>query len=140
MKEIRTITMVQQVEVKYIANDGKEFTGEDAETRCETYERQQNKAKVKEAFERLDAVQINIPILDYFCSEAEVWKIKLENKRDYYSMVDYFKAVKGKYENYVEMPEEFPCIKVVMCGWEDLSEYTKNLENELKEALVKLAE
>ena len=45
MKEIRTIKMVEQTEVKFVADDGKEFIGENAERDCRDYERQKDKKK-----------------------------------------------------------------------------------------------
>lgn len=135
MKEIRTIKMVEQTEVKFIANDGKEFVGENAEQRCATYERQKNEAQVKAEFERLDAVEIKMPMLDWFCCESEVWKIKLESKKDYYTMTDYFKVVKYCCDNYTEMPKEFPCTMIIMKGYECISDHCGDLKFELKKVL-----
>lgn len=138
MKEIRTIKMVEQTEVKFVADDGKEFIGENAEFECKTYERQCNKNKVEGVFKRLDAKEINIPMLDWYCECAEVWKIVLESERDYWSMVDYFKVVCGCYENYTEMPKEFPCTMIVQRGWDCISDYAGNLKAELQKALEQL--
>ena len=138
MKEIRTIKMVEQVEVKFIADDGKEFIGENAERDCVTYERQCNEHKVKEAFKRLDAKIIEMPFVDWYCETAETWKITLESKKDYYTMIDYFKVVRGCYDNYVEMPTEFPCTLIVQKGWECISDYCGDLKTQLQKVLEQL--
>jgi hypothetical protein len=138
MKEIRTIKMVEQTEVKFIADDGKEFVGENAERDCRDYERQKDEVKVKEAFERLDAVELNMPMLDWFCGESEIWKIRLESKKDYYTMTDYFKVVRYCCDNYTEMPKEFPCTMIVMKGYECISDYCGNLKENLQKMIEQL--
>jgi hypothetical protein len=138
MKEIRTIKMVEQTEVKFVADDGKEFIGENAEFQCKTYERQCNKTRVEEVFKRLDAKRIDVPMLDWYCEAADVWKIVLESERDYWSMVDYFKVVEGCCDNYTEIPKEFPCTMIVQKGWECFSDYAGNLKEQLEKALEQL--
>lgn len=138
MKEIRTIKMVEQTEVKFIADDGKEFIGENAEMKCAEYERQRNRTKVEEAFKRLSVKEIDMPMLDWYCECAEVYKILLESERDYWSMVDYFKVIYGCCDNYTEMPKEFPCTMVVMRGWECISDYAGDLKEKLQKALEQL--
>lgn len=138
MKEIRTIKMVEQIDVKFIADDGKEFIGENAEKECATYERQRSKVRVEDAFKRLDAKQIDMPMLDWYCEAADVWKIVLESERDYWSMVDYFKVVECCCDNYTEMPKEFPCTMIVQKGWECFSDYAGNLKEKLQKALEQL--
>ena len=138
MKEIREIKMVEQVNVRFVADDGKEFVGENAERDCRDYERTRDEKKVKEAFERLDAVEIYMPMLDWFCSESEIWKVKLESKKDYYTMVDYFKVVRYCCDNYTEIPKEFPCTMIVMKGYECISDYCGDLKENLQKMLEQL--
>ena len=52
MKEIRTIKMVEVTDIKFVADDGREFVGTNAENECRTYERQRDENKVKESFNR----------------------------------------------------------------------------------------
>lgn len=138
MKEIRRIKMVEVEEVKFVANDGKEFIGENAERECATYERQCNQKSVKNAFKRLSAKTIDIPTIDWYCEAAEVWKIVLESERDYWTMTDYFKVCCGCCDNYTEMPKEFPCTMIVMRGWECVSDYCGDLKAHLQKALEQL--
>ena len=138
MKEIRTIKMVEQTEVKFIADDGKEFIGENAERECCDYERQRNKNSVKEAFNRLDAKQIHLPMVNWHCDAAETWKIVLNSKQDYFAMTDYFKVVLGCCDNYTEIPKEFPYTMMVVKGWECFDEYSYDLKAELQKALEQL--
>lgn len=138
MKEIRTIKMVEVEEVEFLADDGKVFVGENAERDCRDYERQKDEAKVKEVFERLDVVELNMPMLDWFCSESEIWKIRLESKKDYYTMTDYFKVVRYCCDNYTEMPKEFPCTMIVMKGYECISDYCGDLKEKLQKMIEQL--
>lgn len=138
MKEIRTIKMVEQTEVKFIADDGKEFIGENAERECAAYERTRSKVKVEEAFKRLGAKKIDMPMLDWYCEAADVWKIMLESEKDYWSMVDYFKVVEGCCDDYTEMPKEFPCTMIIQRSWDCFSDYAGNLKEKLQKALEQL--
>lgn len=127
MKEVRTIKMVEQTEIKFIADDGKEFCGYNAENDCRQYELQNNAALVKDNFERLNTVKIDFPLLDWFCDESEFWKIKLESKKDYFSMIDYFKIVHNRYTD-IGMPKEYPYTMHIILGYEDAWEYCGNIE------------
>ena len=138
MKEIRTIKMVEQTEVKFVADDGKEFIGEDAERRCWEYERQRNEKEVRDAFGRLDAKKIDVPMLDWYCDAADVWKIVLESKRDYLAVVDYFKVIEHCCDDYTEEPKEYPCTMIVQKGWDCFSDYYGDLKAELQKALEQL--
>lgn len=138
MKEIRKIKMVEIEEVKFIADDGKEFVGENAEHECKVYERQHNENKVRELFERLDTKQISIPFINWYCEEAEIWKIILNSKQDYYTMTDYFKVVRGCCDDYTEAPKEYPYTMIIVKGWECLDEYNINLKEELQKIIEQL--
>jgi hypothetical protein len=138
MKEIREIKMVEQVSVKFVADDGKEFVGENAERDCRDYERTRDEKKVKEAFERLDATKIYMPTVNWHCDAAETWKVVLNSKRDYIAMTDYFKEVLGCYDNYTEAPKEYPYTMIVMRGWECFDEYGCDIKVELQKVLEQL--
>lgn len=138
MKEIRTVKMVEVTDVKFVADDGKEFVGENAEFNCANYERRKNVSKVKETFERLDAVNVNIPIVNWFCDEAEIWKIVLESKKDYIAMVDYFKVVNNCSDDYTEMPKTFPYAMTVVVGYDYFDEYNGDIKEALQKALEQL--
>lgn len=138
MKEIRTIRTVEVTEVKFVADDGKEFTGENAERDCATYERQKDEKRVTESFDRLNAVRIDIPVVNWFCEYADVWKIELESKKDYLTMTDYFKVVECCCDDYLEMPKEFPYTMTVIKGYEYVDEYKDNLKEHLQKALEQL--
>lgn len=138
MKEIRTIKMVEVTDIKFVADDGREFVGANAESECRTYERQKDVNKVKECFNRLNATKIDVPLIDWFTDYVNVWKITLESKHDCYAMSDYFKVVEGCYDNYVEMPKAFPCTMIVVKGYDYVDEYKCNLKEELQKALEQL--
>lgn len=138
MKEIRTIKMVEQTEVKFVADDGKEFIGEHAESECATYERTRNEKKVEEAFKRLDAIELKMPFIDWFSDENELWKIILNSKSDYIAMMDYFKVIRRAYDFSIKEPIEYPYTMIVSESYEYVCEYTRDLKDELQKALEQL--
>ena len=141
MKEIRTIKMVEQTEVKFIANDGKEFMGENAQQECETYERRCNKDKVIEAFNRLDVKKIELPVVEWWYGDySRLWKVTLESKKDYYAFVDYLIEEMGIYKGDMnfEEPKEYPYTTLVGAGCEWAYEYG-NVDM-MKEQLQKMIE
>ena len=138
MKEIREIKMVEQVSVRFVADDGKEFIGENAERDCRDYERTRDENKVKEAFERLDAIELKMPFVDWWSDENGFWKIILNSKSDFIAMKDYFKVVRNVYDFSVEEPKEYPYTMTVSEGYDYVCEYTRNIKEELQKALEQL--
>ena len=139
MKEIREIKMVEQVNVKFVANDGKEFVGENAEKECATYERRMNEAQVKKAFERLGGTKIPMPFVNFFTDDAEFWEITLNSKKDYLAMTDFFEVVYNCCESYMKEPEAYPYTMTVVVGYDWYDEYTQNLKKDLQKALEQLS-
>ena len=135
MKEIRTIKMVEQTEVKFVADDGKEFIGEHAERDCMDYERTRDEKKVKQAFDRLDAVELKMPFVDWFSDDNGFWKILLNSKSDYVAMMDYFKVCRGAYTSEIEEPATYPYTMIVSESYEYVCEYRGNLQEQLQKAL-----
>lgn len=138
MKEIRTIKMVEVTDIKFIADDGKEFVGENAEFECKKYERQQNEHNVTKEFEKLNAKMIDLPFVYSFIDEGKIWEVTLNSKKDYYAMEDYFNVIEGCYNNYVPTPNEYPCTITVLKHWDCIDEYKGNIKDELQKALEQL--
>lgn len=143
MKEIRTIKMVEQTEVKFIANDGKEFVGENAQQECEAYERRMNREKVVEAFNRLNAKQIEVPIAEWWYGDyTRLWKVTLESKKDYYTFVDYLIVEMGVWKGDMsfEEPKEYPYTTLVGAGCEWACEYgsVDQMKSQLEELMKEL--
>ena len=138
MKEIRTIKMVEVTDVKFVADDGKEFVGENAERECKDYERTRDVAKVKKAFERVDMVEINTPFIEWFVGECTLFKVQLNSKADFVAMNDYFNVVKHVYDNELKAPAEYPYTMIVGSNWDYVYEYTTDLKAELQKAIDQL--
>lgn len=138
MKEIRTIKMVEQTEVKFIADDGKEFIGENAEKECRDYERTRDVKKVEMAFKRLDATELTTPFVSWWSDDNEFWKIILNSKNDYFAMMDYFKIVRNTYDFDIEEPAEYPYTMMVSEGYDYVCEYKRDLKEELQKTLEQL--
>lgn len=138
MKEIRTIKMVEQVEVKFVADDGKEFIGQYAERECRDYERTKDKKKVEQAFKRLDATALKMPFVDWWSDDYEFWKILLNSKSDYIAMMDYFNVVWDVYGNNIEEPSTYPCTMIVSASEGYVNEYPRDIKAELQKALEQL--
>jgi hypothetical protein len=138
MKEIRTIKMVEQTEVKFVADDGKEFVGTNAERDCRDYERTRDQKKVEEAFKRLDAVELKMPFVSWFSDENGFWKILLNSKSDFVAMMDYFNVVWHVYDNCIEEPSAYPYTMMIATGCDYVYEYKADLKEELQKALEQL--
>lgn len=138
MKEIRTIKMVEQTEVKFVADDGKEFIGENAEIECRDYERTRDEKKVKEAFERLDTIELKMPFVEWWSDDNGFWKILLNSKSDFIAMKDYFKVVRNVYDFSIDAPKEYPYMMIVSESYDYVCEYTRDIKAELQKALEQL--
>lgn len=139
MKEIRTIKMVEQTLVKFIANDGKEFENENE---CAAYERRMDKEKCEKEFKKLKPTLISIPFTDWGCP-LEVYKITLNHESDLYIIEDYMKAdcsyrdVDLRYNK----PTEYPCTRILLVdeGYANFSSMTvDDVKQKLLEAAAKL--
>ena len=140
MKEIRTVKMVEQIDVKFVADDGKEFVGINAEQMCRDYERQKDETKVKKAFERLDLHKIQIEPVCWYRDCAEFWIVTLESAKDYYTLYDYLKVCERMWDVNIDKPDAYPCTITIALDEDYASDYCGNLKEELKEALQKLEE
>ena len=137
MKEIRTIKMVEQTFVKYIANDGKEFEDEKV---CANYERRLNKEKCYKEFKKLKPTLISIPFIDW-SSNVEVYKITLKHESDLYIIEDYLKA-ECHYRDVdicYNKPTEYPCTKFLMVD-EGYANFSSMTVDDVKKKLLEAAD
>ena len=135
MKEIRTIKMVEVTDVKFVADDGKEFIGENAERDCRDYERTRDESKVKKAFERLDAIELKMPFVEWWSDEYAFWKIILNSKSDFIAMMDYFNVVWNVWDNSIAEPKAYPYTMIVSSSCDYVCEYERDIKEELQKAL-----
>lgn len=138
MKEIRTIKMVEVTDVKFVADDGKEFVGDHAERDCRDYERTRDVNKVKKAFERVDMVQLDMPFVDWFSDEAGFYMVQLNSKADFVAMMDYFNVVWAVYDNSIKAPTAYPYTMTVSYSCDYVCEYNRDIKAELQKALEQL--
>lgn len=135
MKEIRTIKMVEVTDVKFVADDGKEFVGENAEYKCREYERTCDRKKVEDRFKRLDVVKLEIPLIKWFTPDCELYKIILNSRDDYFAMMDYYNAIRdrcGYYEVNIDEPATYPYTMIVS-EWESyVCEYTRDIKADIQ--------
>ncbi len=119
IKEITT-KMVEQTEVKYIADDGKVFTGDFAECDCIAYERRKDTERVRKEFEKLRPKYMYSGMIDWIDCEAEIFSVVLNDEVDVrVTLIDYLKVTgDGQWkdvDNIIEnMPATFPCERVVI--------------------------
>ena len=124
MKEIRTTRMVEQTEIKFVADDGRVFIGENAERECRQYERTQNDEKVIREFKKLNPKWIDVPLVDWVgCGENEVISVTVNNEADYDITVrDYYYIKSPEYMDFSNLeskrPKEYPCNIVLVSGYE----------------------
>lgn len=145
MKEIRTIRMVEQTEVKFIADDGKEFIGENAERDCMIYERRKNEEKVINEFRKLKPKWIMQPVIDCFYGDiGEVISVTVNDEVDYdITIKDYF-YIKSPYMEFCgyeeSKPTEFPANIIIVSGgeWVDVYGTVEEFKEELLKAVAQL--
>lgn len=144
MKEIRITKVVEQTEVKFVADDGKVFTGANAERECKTYERTQNEEKVINEFKKLKPKWINVPLVDWVgCGENEVISITVNSEIDFDTTVrDYYYIKSPSYMDFSNFeskkPKEFPANIVLVSGYEWVDIFGS--DEDFKEALQKAIE
>lgn len=138
MKEIRTIKMVEVTDVKFVADDGKEFVGVNAERDCRDYERTRDVNKVKKAFERVDMVELKLPFVDWFSDDYGFYMVQLNSKSDFIAMMDYFNVVWNIYDNSIKAPTAYPYTMTVSHSYDYVCEYNGNIKEELRKALEQL--
>lgn len=135
MKEIRTIKMVEVTDVKFVADDGKVFVGENAERECRDYERTKDVKRVESAFKRVDFTELKMPFVDWFSDEQGFYKVYLTCKSDFVAMMDYFNVVWRVCDNSIEEPSVYPYSMIVSYSYDYVGEYKKDLKAELQNAL-----
>lgn len=136
MKEIRTIKMVEQTFVKFIANDGKEFENENE---CAVYERRLNKEKCEKEFKKLNPILISIPFIDWG-NQFEVYKITLNHESDIYVIEDYLKT-DCSYRDVdlcYNKPTEYPCTRILLVD-EGYASFSSMTVDEAKQKLLEAA-
>lgn len=140
MTKLVETKMVEQTNIKFIADDGREFA---TETECKNYERTQNEEKVLKEFERLNPKWIDVPIVDWFSGEQEIISLTIRSEVEFKTTVRDYYYIKSP--NYMDLtcfetkiPKEFPCniILVSGCEWVDIF----GGKEDLKEALQKTIE
>ena len=113
MKEIRTIKMIEQVEVKFFADDGKEFA---TEQECRVYEMSQDKAKLEMMYEALNPICITSKVLDWFSCDSGLDIVTVNSQNDY-RIVKAYHGGCGYCDWDVEEPKEYP--KTLTIYWND---------------------
>lgn len=117
MKEIRETKLVEQTTVKWIANDGKEFS---TEIDCAAHERRCDKEKCEKEYKKLHPKLLDIPFVDWagYCT---VEAVTMESEKDFDTIVDFFASL----STYMDLndllenkPTTFPCTKIVVSGEE----------------------
>lgn len=135
--------MVEQTNIKFIADDGTEFIGENAEQKCKEYERTQNNEKVIREFKKLNPKWIDIPLVEWVGCENEVISVTVKSEVEFETTVrDYYYIKSPNYMDFEgfdnKKPKEFPANIVLVsgCEWVDVF----GSETDLKAALHKAIE
>lgn len=135
MKEIRTIKMVESVEVKYFADDGKEF---ETEHECRVYEMQQDKDKLKRMYEELNPICVASDVLEWFGNDSGIDVVTVNSQRDFNIVKAYLKH--SDYVDFeVEEPKEYP--KTLTIYWNDGYVGTPSFDKEfMRNEFLRLAD
>ena len=137
MKEIRETKLVEQTTVKWVANDGKEFS---TEIDCAAYERRCDAEKCEKEYKKLRPKFLDIPFVDW-SGTCTVEVVTMETESDFDIVVDYFASLSRWMDlsDLVEnKPKEFPCTKVIASGeeWVQFAYWSvEDVKNELIKVL-----
>ena len=121
MKEVITVKMVEQKEVKYIADDGKVF---DKEYDCKRYEAEKRAKEVDMKFSMLDKKMLDVPIADWYRCEGCTYKLTLHSRDDLDTLVNYYLAhhfMVDYIKDVVAMVDSYPYTTIVDEGYESIT-------------------
>lgn len=136
MKQIIETKLIEQTTVKFIAKDGKEFTGDQAENQCLIYERRLDFKKVEDAFKRLRPVILPIPFIEWLVGdEYSVDLVTLNNPSDFDTMVDYYSHIDWEKCKNIEEPKTYPTTMIMCVDCDTVIEYQGNLNSMVNDAL-----
>lgn len=137
--------MVEQTNIKFVADDGKEFIGENAERSCRDYERRQNEERVIKEFKKLKPKWLDIPLVEWVGCENEVISVTAKDEVDFDTTIrDYYYIKSPQWMDFEafdnKKPKEFPCdiILVSGCEWVDIFGSKEDLKEALQKALEQL--
>ena len=135
MKEIRTIKMIEQVEVKFFADDGKEFA---TEHECRVYELQKEQDKLKMMYEALNPISVTSRVFEWFNCDSGIDIVTVNSQRDYNIVKAYLKH--SSYVDWeVEEPKEYP--KTLTIYWTDGYIAEPNFDKEfMRNEFIRLAD
>ena len=121
MKEVITVKMVEQKEVKYIADDGKVF---DKEYDCIKHEAGKRVKEVDMKFSMLDRKTLEVPIADWYRCEGCTYKLTLHSRDDLDTFVNYYLAhhfMVDYIKDVVAMVDSYPYTTIVDEGYESIA-------------------
>lgn len=131
MKEIRETKMVEQTTIKFVANDGKEFVGDNAENECKHYEAICNENECKRLFGLLDYKKICIPFANWF-ADYDAYLVNITSERDYNIVRNFFEVRIGRCaEIYLEEPKSYP-YKTMVIETDCYADEYHNIANEME--------
>lgn len=140
MKEIRRTKLVEVEDVKFIANDGKEFTGDNAEKECIDYERNLDRERVEKEFKKLNPRYIELPCVEWFCFNAEIVAVTVNNEYDYeVTLKDHFYHCCDFVDWEENKPKSFPQDIIVLSNYDYAWIWDKiQMRKELQKALEQM--
>lgn len=135
MKEIRTVKMIESVEVKFFADDGREFA---TEQECRVYELQKDKDKLKMMYEELNPICVTSRVLDWFCCDSGIDIVTVNSQKDY-NIVKAYLHHSAYCDWDVEEPKEYP--KTLTIYWNDGYTGEPNFDKEfIRNEFLRLAD
>lgn len=131
MKEIRVTKIVEQTTVTFEANDGKQFTGENAERECKNYEMQLNKELCEKVFKKLKPIFLNEVIWYWFSgnTDDQFIIVNLKDQDDFDCLKNYCESRNPYVEFDIDEPKEYPKQMVVSMSDSWVCEYRKGLSD-----------
>ena len=134
MKEIRETKMVEQTTIKYVADDGKEFTDK---FECDSYERRKDTELLNAKLKAI-MTAIEIPILEWCGWYA--YKVKVRNADDIINLYTRYDDENFSFKEFEEFFEIGKVVYLVVSEDGYPSFYKRDLEDELKNIFKKKTE
>ena len=133
MKEIIKKKMVEVEEVKFVADDGKEFIVDekhfkdrkDAERECSIHENTIKGNALEGEYKRMVVARLDMghSVVGFFDDESFMHKLHFEKEADLYTALGYFRHQSTYMEDYTDFSKfNYPCDAMIFGRWDSYIE------------------
>jgi hypothetical protein len=136
MKEIKKIeVIVSNQTTVWVAEDGTEFTGNNAERKCFQYELKNNRAYCYKEYQKLNPTLLDGHLIRYIGPDATIVIVNLKSSKDYDILKQYTlheqNITDRSYD--IDEPKRYPYNMVIIRYPDYVSEYDEDLNSLISE-------